>query len=245
MKLRYAMMPYNYTLAWQNATTGAPLIRPLFYNYAKDTTALRIGNEYLWGDNLLVAPVLVKGITNLKIYLPEGQWFDFNNGKKYAGKQWIDYPLEIEQLPVFAKDGAFIPMMKPINTVDNYKSDEFIIRYYPKGNSEFIQYEDDGLDNLSLKENKYELISYKGIQKDRKTSIILSKNGSWKGMPASRKITFEVRENSGPVKVMLNGKEIKKTESEITGKNNYQFKDGWLRIHLTWTGEPVKIEIIK
>ena len=245
MKLRYAMMPYNYTLAWQNATIGAPLMRPLFYGYSKDTTALRISDEYLWGDNLLVAPVIVKGIKSRKIYLPEGQWFDFNTGKEYAGKQWLDYPLKLEEMPVFAKAGGFIPMMKPINTVDNYKSDEFIIRYYPKGNSEFVQYEDDGLDNLALKENNYELISYRGIWKNQQISINLSKKGSWKGMPAKRKITFEVRKNSSPINVKINGKEIKKSSSELSGTNNYQFKDGWLKIHFLWNGEPIKIEIIK
>ena len=245
MKLRYAMMPYNYTLAWQNATTGNPLMRPLFFNYANDTATLRISNEYLWGDNMLVAPVIVKGITKLKIYLPEGKWFDFNNGKEYSGKQWIEYPLILEQLPVFVKAGAFIPMMKPINTVDNYTSEEFIIRYYPKGNSDFVQYEDDGLDNLALKENNYELISYKGIEKDQKINIILTKQGRWKGMPAERKMTFEVKKNKGPAKVMINGKIIKQTPSDLSGKNNYQFRDGWLKIHFIWKGQPVKIEIVK
>jgi oligosaccharide 4-alpha-D-glucosyltransferase len=245
MKLRYSMMPYNYTLAWQNAVSGIPLMRPLFFNYADDTTALRISNEYLWGDNLLVAPVIVKGITSQKIYLPEGTWFDFNSGKEYFGKQWIEYLLTIEQLPVFAKEGSFIPMMKPINSVDNYKSDEFIIRYYPKGKSQFLQYEDDGLDNLALSENKFELISYMGIQKDQQIDINLSKKGSWKGIPAERKMTFEVRKNASPDKVLINGNEIKKSQSEISGKNNYQFTDGWLKIHFLWKGEPVKIEIFK
>jgi len=245
MKLRYAMMPYNYTLAWQNATSGAPLMRPLFYSYADDTAALRISNEYLWGDNLLVAPVIVKGIRRLKIYLPEGQWYDFTNGKEYAGKQFLDYPLTLEQLPVFAKAGCFIPMMKPISTVDNYKSDGFIIRYYPNGNSEFVQYEDDGLDNLALKENNYELISCQGMQRDQQISINLSKKGSWRGMPSERKMTFEVRKNSGPVKVMINGKKVEKSPSELPGKNNYQFSDGWLKINFLWRGEPINIEIIK
>jgi len=245
MKLRYAMMPYNYTLAWQNATTGAPLMRPLFFNYTIDTTALRISNEYMWGDNLLVAPVIVKGMTSLKIYLPEGKWFDFNNGKEYAGKQWLDYPLVLEQLPVFVKAGSFIPMMKPINSVDNYKSDEFIVRYYPNGKSVFVQYEDDGLDNLALKENNFELISYQGIQDKQQIKINLTKKGRWKGIPAERKMSFEVRKNSGPEKVIVNGKEIKKSASELSGKNNYQFTDGWLKIHLLWKGEPVKIEIVK
>jgi oligosaccharide 4-alpha-D-glucosyltransferase len=245
MKLRYAMMPYNYTLAWQNATTGAPLMRPLFFNYADDTTTLRISNEYLWGDNLLVVPVITKGITSLKIYFHEGTWFDFNSGKEYAGKQWIDYPLSIEHLPVFAKAGGFIPMMKPINSVDNYKSDEFIIRYYPKGNSEFLQYEDNGLDNLALKENNFELISYSGMQKDQQISISLSKKGNWEGMPAERKMTFEVKKSYVADKVLINGKEIKKSLSELSGKDNYQFADGWLKIHFIWKGEPIKIEIVK
>jgi alpha-glucosidase (family GH31 glycosyl hydrolase) len=146
---------------------------------------------------------------------------------------------------VFAKAGAFIPMMKPINSVDNYKSDEFIIRYYPEGNSEFIQYEDDGMDNLALNENNFELISYEGNQKDQQINISLSKSGNWKGMPAERKMTFEVRKNSSPAKVMINGKEIKLSGSEISGKSNFQFADGWLKIHFQWRGETIKIEVIR
>ena len=245
MKLRYAMMPYNYTLAWQNATTGAPLMRPLYYGYASDTATLGISNEYLWGNNLLVAPVIVKGITQLKIYLPEGKWFDFNNGKEYTGKQWLNYPLTLEQLPVFAKAGSFIPMMKPINTVDNYKSEEFIIRYYPDAHAEFVQYEDNGLDNQALKDHNFELITYLGTRKAQQININLSKKGSWKGMPAERKMTFEVRKKSAPAKVMMNGKEIKKSSAALSGTANYQFTDGWLKIHFRWKGEPTKIEIIK
>ncbi len=245
MKLRYAMMPYNYTLAWQNATTGAPLMRPLYYDYASDTTTVGISNEYLWGNNLLIAPVIVKGITQLKIYLPEGKWFDFNDGKEYTGKQWLYYPVTLEQLPVFVKAGSFIPMMKPINSVDNYKSEKFIIRYYPDAHSEFVQYEDNGLDNQALKDHNFELISYLGTQTTQQININLSKKGNWKGMPAEREMTFDVRKKSAPAKVMMNGKEIKKSSSGLSGTANYQFTDGWLKIHFPWKGEPIKIEIIK
>jgi oligosaccharide 4-alpha-D-glucosyltransferase len=244
MNLRYAFLPYNYTLAWQNATTGEPLMRALFYSYPGDTIAARIGDEYLWGNNMLVAPVIIKGQTVRKIYFPGGRWIDFYNGNVYKGMQWIDYPVTLERIPIFVRSGSFIPMTAPLTTTDNYKSDNFIVRYYPEGKSEFTQYEDDGLDNLALKEGKFELIRYSGYQNNTSTVINLSKTGNWNGMPPSRSMCFEVRRGTIPSIIKINGKEIESGIPLDKSKSYYQSVEGWLKINLIWKGEPVKIEII-
>ena len=244
MKLRYAMLPYNYTLAWQNSENGAPLMRPLFYYFPDDSIARSVENEYFWGDNILVAPVIEKGLKMQEIYLPSGQWYDFNSGKRYSGNQWINYPLTMEYIPLFVKAGSFIPMTTPMKTTDDYTSNEFIVRYYPEGKSQFIQYEDDGWDKLAMEEGNYELISYNGNRTKEHTTISLSKKGSWKGMPKIRRMTFEVWNNDLPEKVLINGKEIPRSKSGKNNKSYYQMEDNRLKIHFAWDGKPQTIEII-
>ena len=247
MKLRYAMLPYNYTLAYLNATTGSPLMRPLFYQYSTDTTAISIEDQYLWGDNLLVAPVIKKGLTSRSIYLPEGKWFDFHSGTEYAGNSWLEFPLTIENIPVFAKAGSFIPMTKPVTSTDYYNGGNYVVRYYPSGKSAFIQYEDDGLSSKSLSEGKFELITYKGSKESTKTTVSISKTGTWLGMPSSRSMQMEVRMNSKPSKVIVNGKAVKiaSDKGKPSGtKTSYNFDGKWLYLNFTWDGKPVKIEVV-
>ena len=246
MKLRYAMLPYNYTLAWQNATTGSPLMRPLFYEYQDDTTARNIENEYLWGDNLLVAPVIQKGLTSRSIYFPEGSWYDFQTGMEYTGNTRTDFPLNIENIPVFAKAGSFIPMTKPVTSIDYYKADNYTVRYYPFGKSTFVQYEDNGLDSKSLSEGRYELITYEGSAETDKTKVSISKTGTWPGMPVSRSMQLEVRANTLPLQVTVNGKLVKISPEKGTptgNKTTCTFGDKWLHINFIWDGKPVLIEI--
>jgi len=243
MELRYRMLPYNYSLAWQNATTGAPLIRPLFYEYPSDSIAAAINDQYLWGDRILIAPVTEKGLKSRKVYLPEGNWFDFRTGMEYNGRQWIVYPLTIEDIPVFVKAGSFIPMTRAITTTDHYKADEYCIRYYPSGKSSFTQYEDDGLDNFALGNNNFELIDYQGEKQGAVTTIRISHRGKWKGMPASRTMTLKVRKNGLPGRVLIGDQEVQQDNGTGNKKAFYCYGDGWLEICFRWNGKPVTIEI--
>jgi oligosaccharide 4-alpha-D-glucosyltransferase len=246
MKLRYAMLPYNYTLAWQNTTGGLPLMRPLFYNYPNDTAACRVEDQYLWGESLMVAPVIQKGLKSRSIYLPEGKWYDFHTGTEYNGNSRMDFPLESGNIPVFAKAGSFIPMAKPVTSTDYYNAGEYFVKYYPATESEFIQYEDNGLDSKSLSEGKYELITYKGINAGNSTTVSISKSGSWDGMPSSRLMHLQVRMDAQPAEVKLNGKTIKiKPEKGESGntKTSATFDGKWMSLNFNWDGKPVQIEI--
>ena len=247
MKLRYAMLPYNYTLAYQNATAGLPLMRPLFYQFPDDTAASKAENQYMWGENLMVAPVIEKGKQTQSIYFPKGQWFDFHTGVEYTGKKRIDFPLNIENIPVFAKAGSFIPMTKPLTTTDQYSGGDYVVRYYPYGKSTFLQFEDNGLDSKSLSEGKYELITYKGSQEANKTTIEISKTGSWEGMPDSRSMKLQIRTAKKTARIMVNGKAVKiKAEKGIPAgtKTTATFDEKWLYVTFTWDGNPLKIEVL-
>ena len=107
---RYNMMPYNYTLAYRQAKYGEPLMRPLYYEFPKDTTACKIEDEYMWGDEILVAPVTEKGAKTRKVYLPKGsEWYNGNDfSKQYTGGTTFEYDVNLSNLPKFYKGGSFI-----------------------------------------------------------------------------------------------------------------------------------------
>jgi oligosaccharide 4-alpha-D-glucosyltransferase len=247
MKLRYALLPYNYTLAYQNASTGSPLMRPLFYVYSNDAEACKVEDEYMWGDNLLVAPVIQKGALSRSIYLPEGRWYDFHTGKEYNGNTRMDFPLAIENIPVFAKAGSFIPMAKTVASTDYYQPGEYFVKYYPSEKSSFVQYEDNGSDSKSLLDGHYEMITYTGSVEVTKTNVSISKTGGWEGMPASRLMHLEVWRTALPSKVMVNGKvvKVKSGNPKPTGtKTSCTFDGQWLTLNFAWDGNPVHIVIV-
>ncbi len=244
MKLRYALLPYNYTLAWQNSQSGTPLMRPLLYCFPKDEKASLIEDQYMWGDNLLIAPVIKKGIETRSIYLPEGNWYDFNSGKLYSGNTNIQYTLSLDEIPIFAKAGCFIPMTKPVNTTDNYKADNYTIRFYPGKNTTYRQYEDNGLDNHALAEGKFETIEYTATQKDNDLVITMKSTGNWPGKPDAREITLEIRSDSKNATLTL--EKIATTSHKKKRKPqrvNVAMDNLWLKVDFKWDNTPVQLTI--
>lgn len=244
MKLRYALLPYNYTLAWQNSQSGTPLMRPLLYSFSTDEKASLIEDQYMWGDNLLIAPVIKKGIEIRSIYLPEGNWYDFNSGKLYSGNTSIQYPLSLDEIPVFAKAGCFIPMTKPLNTTDNYKADNYTIRFYPGKNTTYLQYEDNGLDNHALAEEKFEIIEYTAAQKGNDLVITMKSTGNWPGKPDAREITLEIRSDSKNATLTL--EKIATTshkKKRKTQRVNVAMDNVWLKVNFSWDNTPVQLTI--
>jgi len=138
-------------------------------------------------------------------------------------------------------------MTKTLSSTDYYTADNYVVKYYPSGKSAFIQFEDSGLDSKSLSEGKYELITYQGSSESNKTTVNITKTGSWEGMPANRSMRFEIRMNDKPSEVKLNGKtlKIKAEKGKPAGnKTTSAYDDKWLYINFTWDGKPVFIEII-
>lgn len=143
-RLRYQLMPYIYTYAREATQTGTPMIRALVLEYQKDTATYSAFCQYLFGKEILMAPLWSDTTFYRNIYLPEGDWIDFFDETVYQGKQTINYHAPIDRVPILIKAGAIIPMA-PANQdyMDEIKS-PLTIHIYPKGNSSFELYEDDG-----------------------------------------------------------------------------------------------------
>ncbi len=209
IKLRYELLPYNYTLAWQNTTTGAPLTRPLFFEEPDNDEIAGMADTYLWGPNLLVAPVLEKGQKSKRIYLPKGTWYDFFTEEKFNGDQWIEKSVALETIPVFARGGSFIPMIAPIQSTEDYSSENLIIHYYLDNEvekSNFTMYEDDGKTKGSIEIGQYELLHFKARNFDDLLLMDFSRDirGKYDGMPENREITLVIHGvEKKPASVMI------------------------------------------
>lgn len=110
LRLRYRLMPYIYATFVTASETGAPVQRPLVFDYQDDPLVRDIDDQYLFGPDLLVAPVVAAGQTARQVYLPEGDWYDWHSGRRYEGRSFALVPTPMESIPVFARGGAVIPM---------------------------------------------------------------------------------------------------------------------------------------
>ncbi len=205
IKMRYEWLPYNYTLAYENARYGWPLARPLnFYSNDNADRYSNIQDEYLWGKDVLVAPVMNEGARSRKVLFPEGIWLSWNNpalrftgGKKYTVKA------PLGQLPLFVKEGSFIPQyLEPINNTSEYNPSKLTVRYYASDKrSEYTLFEDDRKDPESLQRNRYCLLHFKAYSTSEGKEISIRREGTYPGMPEEREITFQIIGVRRPSKV--------------------------------------------
>ncbi len=144
LELRYRMMPYLYSAVHECTRSGLPILRSLWLHYPNDLAAVARGDEYLWGRDILVAPVVEKGASERKLYLPQGAWYDFWTNEKHDGGREVTRKVDLETLPLYLRAGAIIPM-GPLKQYTAEKVDGPLdISVYPGADGAFLLYEDDG-----------------------------------------------------------------------------------------------------
>jgi alpha-glucosidase/alpha-D-xyloside xylohydrolase len=143
-ELRYQLMPYTYTLARQARDTGMPLMRALWLHYPDDAKARGLGSEYLWGRDLLVAPVFTKGATSREVYLPEGAWYDWWTNERKGGGQTVTRNVDLATMPLYVRAGAIIPFDPVRQYTDEEVDEPTTLRIYAGADGDFTLYEDDG-----------------------------------------------------------------------------------------------------
>ena len=147
LRLRYALIPYLYALGRETYDTGAPFMRALFMDFPADPHAATIGDEYMLGQALLVAPVTEQGATSRKVYLPAGSdWYDWWTNAKLPGGQWIDAAAPIDRIPVFVRAGSIVPIGVQVPSTATRQMLEKV-RVYPGRDARFTLYDDDGTSN--------------------------------------------------------------------------------------------------
>lgn len=164
IELRYKLLPYNYNLVFENHKKGLPLMRPIFFDKNEENNNVYT-DAYLWGNDILVAPVLEKGQKNQKVYFPNNSnWFDFYTNKKIKGGQFKTIDLEEDKIPTYVRGGAFIPLSQPIQNTNEYNANTWKVHYYYDNNSNESYrtfYNDDGTTPQAYKKELYEKITFK------------------------------------------------------------------------------------
>lgn len=144
LELRYRLLPYNYTLTREACDTSLPMMRALWLHYHHDAEAVKRSDEYLWGRDLLVAPVTVKGAKERKVYLPRGQWYDWWTNELRQGGQEIVRAVDLATMPLYVRAGAIIPLDPVRQFTAQAVTDPTELRIYPGTDGSFTLYDDDG-----------------------------------------------------------------------------------------------------
>jgi alpha-glucosidase (family GH31 glycosyl hydrolase) len=144
LELRYRLMPYLYSAVRECTDTGLPIMRALWLHYPDDPQAVACGDQYLFGRNLLVAPVVEPGATVRPIYLPHGNWYDFWTDELIEGGRNVHREVTLDIIPLYVRAGSVLPL-GPVKQFANEKVDQPLsISIYPGADGSFLLYEDDG-----------------------------------------------------------------------------------------------------
>ncbi len=198
LKLRHKLIPYTYTEAYKYHKNGVPLIRPLYYQYPWVYDDSNYRNQYYFGDEMMIAPILNKKETLMnrtvhKFFMPDGTWYDFKTGKKFpGGKNYLSFFKE-EDYPVFVKSGSIIPLSTKSNANNIGNPEAMEIHVFPGKNNTYVLYEDDGITSL-CDEGYYLLtsIDYNYLPSNY-TVIIRSIEGKNAIVPEYRDYTIKFR----------------------------------------------------
>ncbi len=144
LELRYRLLPYLYSAVRECAATGLPIMRALWLHYPDDPVAVARGDEYLWGRDILVAPVVEQGATSRQVYLPRGAWYDFWTGERLEGGRELTRAVDLETMPLFVRAGSILPLGPVKQYVDEKVDEPLSLTIYPGANALFQLYEDDG-----------------------------------------------------------------------------------------------------
>ncbi len=257
VKLRYRMLPYNYSNAWRNHVVGQPLMLPVNFFNQDQQILENLNDEYLWGEDILVAPVMNQGHTTRDVVLPPGKWIYYWTNEAYSGIQKISVNAPIEWLPLFVKAGSFLPMVDTILTTENYNTDSLIVKYYPDHKtpeSSFVLYDDDGKTPGAFANEQYDILTFSGSLTLSDLWIQLNREGpGYSGMPETRKICFEIqRITSEPEEVRKNGVLLSQVSSmeEFHTMSEGVYWDSsektlYLLVHMLGQSDEIQIHLIE
>jgi alpha-glucosidase/alpha-D-xyloside xylohydrolase len=144
LELRYRLLPYTYTAARDTTETGLPMMRALWLHYPADARAVARGDQFLWGRDILVSPVVEKGAASRRLYLPEGAWLDFWTEERLDGGREIERAVDLATMPLHVRAGAVLPFGPVKEYVDQPVDEPLTLVVYPGADGVSALYEDDG-----------------------------------------------------------------------------------------------------
>jgi alpha-glucosidase len=228
-QLRYALQPYIYTEARRTYDTGVAFFRPLYYDWPQDDAAYKSKGEYLFGGQMLVAPVTapadkVTGLASEKVWLPEGDWIEWATGKSFTGPINVERSFSIEQTPVYLRAGAIVPMQPPMRYTGEKPVDPLIVNAWPLepgSTSSYELYEDSGV-SVEYQQGVFARTPIKAAQTGDTLKLEIGPvEGSYPGMLKARGYEIRLPADWPPVAVTVNGVQVK--QAGPTGKGGWSF----------------------
>jgi alpha-glucosidase/alpha-D-xyloside xylohydrolase len=203
LELRYRLLPYIYTAARECCDTGLPMMRAMWLHHADDPRAVARGDQFLWGRDILVAPVVEKGATSRRLYLPRGTWFDFWTGERVDGGREIERRVDLETIPLHVRAGAVLPL----DPVRQYTSEStegpLTLIVYPGNDGSSQLYDDDG-SSFEHTRGAFMRLEMSWRDTDRVLSLSLARGSRMIG-PPSRLIEVRVAGESRVQSVRFDG----------------------------------------
>lgn len=179
IELRYQLLPYIYTAFWQYSQKGMPMIKSLSFYAQSDPLAVNANRQFIFGEHLLVSPVIKAGKTAQKTYLPEGQWYHYWTAQVFEGNQVVKVNSPLSQIPIFVKAGSIIPHYPIRQYTDEKPVDELTLHvYYKNGVSSSQLYEDAG-DGFGYKKEEYSLKDFEFTGSEKEVIVAQRKTGQW------------------------------------------------------------------
>ena len=238
--LRYALLPYNYHLVFENNTEGLPLMRPLFFEDSRSEMNT-VSSTYFWGNDFLISPVTNAGQEQQMVDFPNtGNWYDFYNNKAYVGGKSQFVNTVKTSIPTFVRGGAIIPLIDPVQSTDEYELNNFQLHYYfdqKVKKSQRLIYNDNGLLANAYENDQYELLKVTAQHNSNRIQMELS---ATKGMH----FNFDKKE----IELVVHN--MKKAPKKVLIKNdklNYHYDQlsQTFRMNLSWEPSSKKIINIK
>jgi alpha-D-xyloside xylohydrolase len=185
LNLRYRLLPYIYSEAWQVSKGGSTMMRPMVMDFNGDTAAINHQYEYMFGKAILVAPVTEPNVKEWNVYLPKSSsWYDFWTGQHFNGGQTVKTDTPLDRIPLYIKAGSIIPLGKLIQYAGQKPADTLEIRVYKGMDGKFELYEDEG-DNYNYENGSYTIIPFIWNEQQQ-TLTIGEKQGSFPGSLTKR-----------------------------------------------------------
>ncbi|MFH0758432.1 MAG: TIM-barrel domain-containing protein [Bacteroidota bacterium] len=222
---KYRLFPYIYTYAREAYDKGWPLIRALVLEYPEDPEVFNMNNQFLFGGELLVAPVVEEGEAIKRIYLPEGEWIDYNDKRTcFQGNQWINYKVTLEQIPLFVKKGSIIPQMPVMQYINEYPGYPLILEVFQASanrNARFVVYEDNGESN-DYKKDLYVKREFQCTSKPDRYEISCHEVAENHFQPVSRDLIYKLHLDEKPLAVRLSGRKLKASGSKHMEETDFE-----------------------
>ena len=232
-QLRMALEPYIYTEARRTYDTGVAFLRPLYYDWPNSPPAYDAKSEYLFGDEMLAAPVVVAadkvtGLSNEKIWLPAGEWIEWPSGKHLDGPCQVDRNFSIDQIPVYLKAGAIVPMQPPMLYTGGRQVDPLIVNVWPMApgeSSSYSLYEDSGV-SVEYQRGVFARTQIHAAQTGDALRVEIGPvEGSYPGMLKTRSYELRLPADWPPATVIVNGKAVPQGS---VGKPGWRFEGNTL-----------------